>query len=45
MPVAARRDPHRFLCKDEDEDEDEFKRGLSLPQIKSGDIHDAIHRG
>jgi hypothetical protein len=41
VPVAARRDPHRFLCKDEDE----VKRGLSLPQIKSGYIDDAIHRG
>jgi hypothetical protein len=25
VPVAARRDPHRFLCKDKDE----VKRGLS----------------
>jgi hypothetical protein len=37
VPVAARRDPHRFLCKDKDE----VKRGLSLPQINSGYIDDA----
>ena len=41
VPVAAGRDPHRFLRKDEDE----VKRGLSLPQIKSGYIDDPIHRG
>jgi hypothetical protein len=33
VPVAARRYPHRFLCKDEDEDE--VKRGRTVSNRRS----------